>query len=123
MGEHIILGFDNNIDYEIAWNSNVFEQLINTFSIKKSEICNKNPINSVRDLIISILGFLKNGTGGERFVASPQIIEDFAVHFEKKNNHRRYICPSSRCYEEIGIYFSSSSCDYKRLCTKTHSAR
>jgi len=84
MGEHIVLGFDNNIDYEIVWNSYVFEQLITTFSIKKSEICNKNPINSVRDLIISILGFLKNGTGGERFVAIPQIIEDFAVHFEKK---------------------------------------
>jgi len=84
MGEHIVLGFGNNIDYEIVWNSYVFEQLITTFSIKKSEICNKNPINSVRDLIISILGFLKSGTGGERFVAMPQIIEDFAVHFEKK---------------------------------------
>lgn len=84
MGEHIVLGFGNNIDYEIVWNSYVFEQLITTFSIKKSEIYNNNPINSVRDLIISILGFLKNGTGGERFVATPQIIEDFAVHFEKK---------------------------------------
>lgn len=84
MGEHIVLGFGNNIDYEIVWNSYVFEQLITTFSIKKSEIYNNNPINSVRDLIISILGFLKSGTGGERFVATPQIIEDFAVHFEKK---------------------------------------
>ena len=84
MGEHIVLGFGNSIDYEIIWNSHIFEQLIATFRIKKSEICNNNPINSVRDLIISILGFLKDGAGGERFVATSQIIEDFAAYFEKK---------------------------------------
>ena len=37
-----------------------------------------------RDLVISILSFLKSGSGGERIVASSEILEQFSKHFEKK---------------------------------------
>lgn len=84
MGERIVLGLGDNIDYEIAWNSPVFEQLILEHGITASELCTNKLISSPRDLVVSILGFLQNETGGERFVTSPQIIRDFASLFQYK---------------------------------------
>ena len=82
MGEQIVLGLGNNTDYEIVWNSQVFEQLILEYGITASELCTNKVISSIRDLAVSILGFLKSETGGERFVTSPQIILDFASLFQ-----------------------------------------
>jgi len=84
MEEKIALGFGNNIDYEIAWNSAVFENLIVQYGIHDEELSVDIQVNSERHLVISILSFLKSGSGGERFVASSDILEQFAQHFEKK---------------------------------------
>jgi ADP-dependent phosphofructokinase/glucokinase len=84
VGESIVLGLGNNTDYEILWDSRVFEHLIDEIGVADSELRTDKPISSTRDLLISILGFLKNGTGGERFVSSPMIIEEFASRFENK---------------------------------------
>lgn len=84
MKEKIALGFGDNIDYEIVWNSKVIETLISQYGIHKDELGIDRVINGERDLVISILSFLKSGTGGERIVASSAILEDFSQHFEKK---------------------------------------
>ena len=84
MGEQIVLGLGNNIDYEIVWDSQVLERLIIEFEIRDSEICTDIQIFSIRDLVVSILGFLKSESGGERFVTSLEIILDFASLFEKR---------------------------------------
>ena len=84
MGEQIVLGLGNNTDYEIVWNSQVFEHLIVEYGITVSELCTNKVIASICDLVVSILGFLKSETGGERFVTSPQIILDFASLFQYK---------------------------------------
>ena len=84
MGEQIVLGFGNNIDYEIVWNSQVIEQLIIAHNITASEIRMDRPIFTIRDLVVSILGFLKSETGGECFVNSLEIILEFANLFQKK---------------------------------------
>ena len=68
MGEQIVLGLGNNIDYEIVWDSEVLERLIVEFNIRDSEICSDIQIFSIRSLVVSILGFLKNESGGEHFV-------------------------------------------------------
>lgn len=82
MKEKIILGLGNNIDYEILWNSAVFEDLILKYGIRNEELGTDIEINSERDLVLSILGFLKSEGGGERFVSSSDIIEEFAKYFE-----------------------------------------
>ncbi len=82
MKEKIILGLGNNIDYEIVWDSRVFEEMIIQYGIHKDELSNEIPVNSERDLVVSILGFLKEEVGGERYVVSPDIIEKFAKNFE-----------------------------------------
>jgi ADP-dependent phosphofructokinase/glucokinase len=84
MAEKIALGFSNNIDYEIAWNSEVFENLIVQYDIHDKELSMDIQVNGERDLVISILSFLKSGSGGERFVASSDILERFAQNFENK---------------------------------------
>jgi ADP-dependent phosphofructokinase/glucokinase len=84
MNEKIILGLNDNIDYEVVWNSEVIENLIITYGIHADELSINIPVNSERDLVISILSFLKSGSGGERFVASSDIIERFAQNFNYK---------------------------------------
>ena len=84
MNEKIALGLGNNIDYEIVWNSQVIENLIIQYDIRADELAANRVVNSERDLVISILNFLKSGTGGERFVASSAIIEQFAQNFAIK---------------------------------------
>lgn len=84
MKERIALGFGDNIDYEIVWDSQVFENLIVRYDIHSNELDINRVINNERDLIISILSFLKSGSGGERIVASSAILEDFSENFEKK---------------------------------------
>ncbi len=84
MKEKIILGFGNNIDYEIVWNSEIFENLIIQYDIHDDELSTDTDVNSERNLVISILSFLKSGSGGERFVSSSDIIEQFTQNFEKK---------------------------------------
>lgn len=84
MKERIALGLGNNIDYEIVWNSKVIENLIVQYDIHNDELDTNRVVNSERDLVISILSFLKSGAGGERTVSSSAIIEHFSQNFEKK---------------------------------------
>lgn len=84
MKERIALGFGNNIDYEIVWNTAVVEELIRQYNIRREEFDLNWPVNSERDLVISILSFLEMGCGGERFVSSSDIIEQFSQRFAKK---------------------------------------
>lgn len=84
MKEKIILGLGNNIDYEIVWNSKVFEDMIAKYEIRHDELSKEIAVNNERDLVVSILGFLKEEVGGERYVSSPDIIEKFAKNFERR---------------------------------------
>lgn len=84
MGERIALGLGDNTDCEIRWDSSVVEQLILEYHIKDSELRTNGPIIDERDLVVSILGFLKRGRGGERFVESERAIDKFAQRFKNK---------------------------------------
>jgi ADP-dependent phosphofructokinase/glucokinase len=84
MSEKIALGFGDNVDYEILWDSRVVEDLIVRHDIHAGELNQEREIYSERDLVISILSFLHSGAGGERFVSSSEIIEHFSQQFQKK---------------------------------------
>jgi ADP-dependent phosphofructokinase/glucokinase len=83
-GMEIVLGLGNSIDYEIRWDSAVFEGLIRKFGLSGAELNTNTPIKTERDLLITILGFLKDSGGGECFVGDPAIIENFSSHFKNK---------------------------------------
>lgn len=84
MSEKIALGFCNNVDYEIEWNSAVLEDLVIHYRIRPDELHTRSQIQSERDLLVSILGFMQRAEGGERFVSDSALIERFAARFEKK---------------------------------------
>jgi ADP-dependent phosphofructokinase/glucokinase len=78
------LGLGDNIDYEIVWDSRVFEELIVRYAIRADELSVATAIQCERDLVVSILSFLHAGIGGERHVASSAIVEQFAQKFAMK---------------------------------------
>ncbi len=83
MSERIALGFCNNVDYEIVWNREVVEELVLCYGIRADELRIRGAVESERDLLVSILGFISTGEGGEQFVSDSAIIEGFAARFEK----------------------------------------
>ena len=82
MNEAIALGLGNNIDYEIKWDSRVIESLIENYELSMRAIRPVERINTEQDLLISILYYMKNGTGTERYVESLQVVEEFARKFD-----------------------------------------
>jgi ADP-dependent phosphofructokinase/glucokinase len=84
MGERIVLGLGDNTDYEIAWDSRLLEDLILEHGITAAELDADIPVSTIRDLAVSILGFLATERGGERFVRSPELIEEFSGRFRTK---------------------------------------
>lgn len=84
MYETVVLGMGNNLDYELRWDSGTFEKLIEQYQITAAELSTEIEIHRERDLIISILAFLKTQQGGERFVFDCSVIEQFSSHFEKE---------------------------------------
>ena len=83
MTERFALGFGNNVDYELVWDSAVLERLVVEHDIREDELDRLERIDSERDLVISILGFVRSGRGGERFISSPAVVGAFATHFAK----------------------------------------
>jgi ADP-dependent phosphofructokinase/glucokinase len=84
VSERIALGFCNNVDYEIVLKAEVLEDLVIRYKIRKDEPNTRCAIQSERDLVVSILGFMKAAKGGERFVGGSEVIERFSARFEKK---------------------------------------
>ncbi len=84
MSDKLVLGLGGTVDYEIVWDSSVLEGLVGEYGIRASELTTAIAIETERDLVISLLAFVKEGVGGERYVASSQIIEQFAGRFEKR---------------------------------------
>lgn len=84
MKERFALGFGNNVDYELVWDSAVLERLAAEHGVREEELDRPGGVNSERDLVVSILTFMRSGRGGERFVASPMVVEEFARYFEKR---------------------------------------
>ena len=84
MSERIALGFCNNVDYEIVWNAETLEALAINYRIRAEELDTNIAILSERDLVVSILSFMRTGQGGERFVGGSKILDCFAERFEKK---------------------------------------
>ena len=84
MSQRIALGFGNNVDYEIVWHAETLNKLVAEHRIYDAELSRAKDINSERELVASILGFVKAGQGGEQFVADGGLIERFASRFQKK---------------------------------------
>ncbi|WP_308467903.1 ADP-dependent glucokinase/phosphofructokinase [Rathayibacter soli] len=79
----VVLGLGGTIDYEIRWDELLLQQLAFEHRMRREECDSTLPIIDERSLIAVILGFARERHGGERFVQSPEIIEEFAARHDK----------------------------------------
>ncbi|NEE00999.1 ADP-dependent glucokinase/phosphofructokinase [Phytoactinopolyspora halotolerans] len=84
MKERIVLGLGDNVDYEIVWDSATIERLVVDHGIRSEDLSTDVAVDSERNLLCSLLAFLRDGVGGERWVASSELIERFADRFDKE---------------------------------------
>jgi sugar/nucleoside kinase (ribokinase family) len=84
MGTRYVLGLGGTVDYEIDWDPEVLSGLATEWGLTPDELDPWTAIGSERDLLRSLLGFVRDGVGGERFVASSEIVEAFARRFQRR---------------------------------------
>lgn len=81
MAHRLVLGLGGTVDYEIDWDGRVVGALAERFGITPGELDRTIPVVDERSLLVTLLAFVRDGAGGERFVASPDIVEAFAARF------------------------------------------
>ncbi len=84
MTTRYVLGLGGTVDYEIDWDPALLTRLAAEWGLRADELDAGVPILSERDLLRSLLGFVRDGGGGERFVASSAIVEAFAARFARR---------------------------------------
>jgi len=68
----------------VAWDSRVIEDLVEQHGIRPADLNAPGPIATERDLVVSVLAFLRDGAGGERFVTSSDVIEQFSSRLDTR---------------------------------------
>ena len=68
----------------------MLEQLVAEYEIRDGELTSSVPVTNERDLIISMLAYIKQDVGGERFVASADALSTFAARFPEAHKSGRY---------------------------------
>lgn len=81
MPNRILMGFQNTVDFELAWEPDILEELIRHHQIYDREIRADIPISCERDILLVLLSHMKAGSGCECGVSSSAITRAFASHF------------------------------------------
>ena len=78
----VALGMGGCVDYEIAWDEAVVESLANRYRVTMDDVRVPPPVvTGVRDMLVVLLAYLTEGSGGERFVEDPGAMAAFAEPF------------------------------------------
>src|SRR5947207_9522869 len=81
MAGDVVLGLGGGVDYELKLSAPIMEQLVSEYRICAAELASSSTVTNERELVISILAYVKQGGGGEHFVASPDCLSAFAKRF------------------------------------------
>jgi sugar/nucleoside kinase (ribokinase family) len=77
----VVLGLGGCVDHELTLTAEVLEQLVTDLGIGAADLASPPPVADERDLLVSILGYVARGGGGEHFVASAPALTRFADRF------------------------------------------
>src|ERR687894_385273 len=78
----VVLGLGGCVDYELTLTADGLDRLATEYGIGGGELPPPpEPVAGERDLVVSILGYVSRGGGGEHFVASAPALETFAGRF------------------------------------------
>ena len=78
------MGFHCCVDYELIWDTEVIEGIIEQFGIREDELLLDTAVHTERDAWRYCLAHLRAGIGGEVVPDGAQSVIDFADHFDKK---------------------------------------
>ncbi|HSN11433.1 MAG TPA: ADP-dependent glucokinase/phosphofructokinase [Propionibacteriaceae bacterium] len=81
MSHELVLGLGGCVDFEVAWDPRVLEQLAAEHGIGLEDLDAGLAVEDERSLVCSLLAFVRDGVGGERFIASSEIAIAFAARF------------------------------------------
>jgi ADP-dependent phosphofructokinase/glucokinase len=84
MTSRVVLGLGGGVDYELKLSSPTLEQVAGEYQIRDAELTSSATVTNERELVISILAYIKKGGGGEHFVASSDALHAFAGRFPKR---------------------------------------
>ena len=80
-----VLGFGNSIDYELRVDAKTLNGLIEHWGISASELSTEPETCGERALVASILAFMREGRGGERWLTDAAgTIEALSARFERR---------------------------------------
>jgi ADP-dependent phosphofructokinase/glucokinase len=79
----MLLGLGGTIDDEIVWDGSLIRRLAIEHDLRIADCDPTLPIHDERSLLAVILGFAREGRGGERFVEAPEVIARFAAQHRK----------------------------------------
>ncbi|MEU4157691.1 ADP-dependent glucokinase/phosphofructokinase [Actinoplanes sp. NPDC026670] len=77
----VVLGLGGCVDYELKLTADGLERLVTEHRITAAELSATAVVTSERDLVVSILGYVARGGGGEHFVTTATALESFAARF------------------------------------------
>ena len=84
MSAKIVLGFGNNIDYEIVWDIDQINTLKSNYEFNKEDYILDKNITSIKSILSILFLNIKNNSGGEYFVDNINIINEFVKNFAFK---------------------------------------
>jgi hypothetical protein len=77
MTSSVVPGLGGCVHYEQGLLTSL-ERLIEDYQIHAAELISGTAVRTERDLLISILDYIRRGGCGERFVASTEVLAEFA---------------------------------------------
>ena len=103
MASHVVLGLGGGVDYELKLSAPIMEQLVGEYQIRDAELTASATVNNERELVISILTYLKKGGGGEHFVASSACLSAFAERFPTRTTLGGTSVRAAREMSRLGV--------------------
>lgn len=78
----IVLGMGGCVDYEISWDAEVIEGLVQSYGISIDDLVMPGAVVGERDILLTLLSQMRAGNGGERFAADPTALLAFSQRFD-----------------------------------------
>lgn len=103
MHNKIALGFHGCIDYECVWDARIFQELIDTFRIRLQDVALLPQIYAERDILISVLWHMMQGSGGEFVPESSEEVENFANRFKYRITIGGTAARAAIAIEKLGL--------------------
>lgn len=116
----VLLGLGGCVDYELKLTAVVLEELITSYGIHAAELTSPPAVvGSERDLVVSILGYVARGGGGEHFVASAPALSTFAGRFPHRTTLGGTSVRAGLLLDRLGIastlHLVTVNDDFRRL--------